>query len=113
MACTPWSPRSIWPWSPTYLADLRAAVAIVRANPELAQQGSAATYGMLSHVPLRGMVKRRVLDIFSAMYAPGGGELDLAAGAAQTADESDDGHTPAPMLERLMMKYVSWKSRQR
>ena len=96
----------------TYLADLRAAVAAVRANPELAQKGSAATYGMLSHVPLRGMVKRRVLDIFSAMYAPGGGEIDLAAGAETAADESGDGHAPAPLLERLMMKYVGWKSRR-
>ncbi len=97
---------------PTYLADLREAVAAVRADPELAQKGSAATYGMLSHVPLRGMVKRRVLDIFSAMYAPGGGELDLAAGAAHAPDEPGEAHAATPMLERLMMKYVRWKSRR-
>ncbi|MGB1140470.1 MAG: pyridoxal phosphate-dependent decarboxylase family protein [Halioglobus sp.] len=43
-----------------YLADLRAAVDAVRADPELAKQGGAATYGMLAHVPLRGMVKKKV-----------------------------------------------------
>lgn len=96
-----------------YLADLQAAVATVRAHPELAQQGSAATYGMLSHVPLRGMVKRRVLDIFAAMYAPGGADIDLSVSGDNAGAEPDAAHGKTPMLERLMMKYVSWKSRQR
>ena len=96
----------------SYLADLRAAVDTVRSHPELAQQGHAATYGMLSHVPLRGMVKRRVLDIFAAMYAPGGAEIDLSAGVDNTSAEPDGGHAKAPLLERLMMQYVNWKSRR-
>ena len=95
-----------------YLADLQAAVATVRSHPELAQQGSAATYGMLAHVPLRGMVKRRVLDIFANMYAPGGAEIDLSAGVADSGAEPDGGHAKAPLIERIMMKYVSWKSRR-
>lgn len=83
-----------------YLADLEAAVAAVRADPSLAQAGGAATYGMLAHVPLRGMVKARVLDTFAGMYRAGGGELDL--------------HEPhAPTLpERWMAKYVRWKARR-
>ena len=83
-----------------YLADLEAAVAAVRADPSLAQAGGAATYGMLAHVPLRGMVKARVLDTFAGMYRAGGGELDL--------------HEPhAPTLpERWMAKYVQWKARR-
>ena len=96
----------------SYLSDLRAAVATARARPELAQQGSAATYGMLAHVPLRGMVKRRVLDIFASMYAAGGAELDLAGAAHEADTEPDSGHARAPLLERIMMKYVSWKSRR-
>ena len=60
-----------------YLSDLRAAVAAVKANPELAKQGGAATYGMLAHVPLRGMVKKKVLEMYSEQYRAGGGELDL------------------------------------
>lgn len=83
-----------------YLTDLEAAVAAVRADPSLAQAGGAATYGMLAHVPLRGMVKARVLDTFAGMYRAGGGELDL--------------HEPhAPTLpERWMAKYVQWKARR-
>lgn len=94
-----------------YLADLRAAVDTVRAHPELAQQGAAATYGMLSHVPLRGLLKRRVLDMFAQLYAPGGGALDLHA-AAGPQDTTSDAQHPTPWLERAMLKYVAWKSRR-
>jgi hypothetical protein len=52
-------------------------VATVKANPELAKSGSAATYGMMSHIPLRGMVRQKVLDMFAQMYKAGGQELDL------------------------------------
>ncbi len=62
-----------------YLADLNTAVETVKANPELAGQGGAATYGMLAHVPLRGMVKKKVLDMYAEQYRAGGSELDLAA----------------------------------
>jgi hypothetical protein len=96
----------------SYLSDLRAAVATVRAHPELAQQGHAATYGMLAHVPLRGMVKRRVLDLFAGMYAAGGGEMDLPANAHDAGDASHHGNAKAPLTERFMMQYVRWKSRQ-
>lgn len=60
-----------------YLRDLREAVAAVKANPGLAREGSAATYGMMAHVPLRGMVREKVRDLFVQMYRAGGGEVDL------------------------------------
>lgn len=84
----------------TYVNDLKTAVASVRSNPDLANSGSAATYGMMAHVPLRGMVKTRVLDIFAEMYRAGGGDLDL-----------DDTAKPS-LLERGMARYVRWKSRR-
>lgn len=62
-----------------YIIDLQTAVDTVKANPALAEQGGAATYGMLAHVPLRGMVKKKVLEMYSEQYRAGGGELDLAA----------------------------------
>ena len=68
-----------------YLRDLRAAVATVKAQPELAQTGSAATYGMMSHLPLRGMVRQKVLDMFAQMYQAGGQEMDLHATPAPAA----------------------------
>lgn len=55
-----------------YLADLREAVDIVRSNPELATKGGAAMYGMISHVPLRGMIRRTVLKMMLDMYGPAG-----------------------------------------
>jgi len=83
-----------------YLADLRASVAAVKADPSLAEKGGAATYGMMAHVPLRGMVRKKVLEMYSEQYRAGGGELDIAAG-------SDDGS----LLDRLVKRYVNYKSR--
>ena len=91
-----------------YLADLKAAVAAVKADPSLARQGSAATYGLMANIPLRGMVKSRVLDIFANMYRAGGGDLDLSAhDAAAGAD------AVAPSLaERLATWYVQRRRRR-
>ncbi|WP_120631327.1 aspartate aminotransferase family protein [Ruegeria sp. EL01] len=83
-----------------YLADLAQAVTKVRAHPELAKTGGAATYGMMAHVPLRGMVKSKVLDVFAEMYRAGGGSLQL-----------DDSKAPN-LLERGMARYVRWKARR-
>lgn len=86
-----------------YLADLRTAVATVKANPELGKQGGAATYGMLAHVPLRGMVKKKVLEMYSEQYRAGGAELDLAAGA-----DANGGS----LLDRIVQWYVQRQSRR-
>jgi glutamate/tyrosine decarboxylase-like PLP-dependent enzyme len=83
-----------------YLTDLADAVETVRADPALAKSGGAAAYGMMAHVPLRGMIKSRVLDVFAEMYRAGGGSLHL--------DDTGD----APLPERLMAKYVQWRARR-
>jgi sphinganine-1-phosphate aldolase len=90
-----------------YLRDLRETVAVVKANPALARQGHAATYGLMAHIPLRGMVKQRVLDIFAGMYKAGGGELNLSV-------QASDDHQPesASWLDRLALRYVAWKQRR-
>ena len=62
----------------------------------------AATYGLLAHVPLRGMVRQRVLDMFAGMYRAGGGDLDLNA---------DDIGGKLPLAERLARWYVKRKTR--
>ena len=85
-----------------YLKDLRAAVATVKADPSLAEQGGAATYGMMAHVPLRGMVKKKVLEMYSEQYRAGGGELDLSSGAS-------DGNG---IVDKLVKRYVDYKSRK-
>ncbi len=60
-----------------YLADLQEAVDEVRADPGLATQGGAATYGMISTVPLRGMIKKQVLQMMMDSYRPGGPAIDI------------------------------------
>ncbi len=87
-----------------YLRDLKDAVATVKAHPELARSGSAATYGMLSHIPLRGMVRQRVLDMFVQMYKAGGQEIDLHAG--QHAPEPGLKGEVNALMERLAQWYV-------
>ncbi len=84
-----------------YLADLRASVETVKADPSLAQQGGAATYGMMAHVPLRGMVKKKVLEMYAEQYRAGGAELDLSSGAGGKG-----------LLDRLVKRYVDYKSRK-
>ncbi len=83
----------------------------VKAHPELAQAGSAATYGMLSHIPLRGMVKNRLLDMFAGMYRAGGAEVDLHAAGAGGSAGGHAGPLDA-VVERLAALYVSWKQRR-
>lgn len=92
-----------------YLRDLKEAVATVKAHPELSRTGSAATYGMMSHIPLRGMVKAKVLDMFAQMYKAGGQDIDL--------------HSPPPprpgllgkldaLLDGWARRYVDWRQRR-
>ena len=60
-----------------YLRDLRDAVATVKADPSLAGKGRAATYGMMAHLPLRGVVRNKVLTLFANAYRAGGAPLEL------------------------------------
>ena len=89
-----------------YLADLADAVATVKANPELAQQGGAATYGMMTHIPLRGMVKKKILDIYADLYRAGGGSVDLAG------QSIDDENTAPSVLQKIINWFVQRQSRK-
>jgi len=61
-----------------YLADLKECFEYVKANPKLSLEGGAATYGMVSKVPFRGMVKKNVLNMMRKMYGPQGEALDFS-----------------------------------
>jgi glutamate/tyrosine decarboxylase-like PLP-dependent enzyme len=87
-----------------YLCDLKHAVATVKANPELAKSGSAATYGMMSHIPLRGMVRQKILDMFAQMYKAGGHDIDLHE---QAAIEPGLKGQMNVMIEKLAQWYVT------
>jgi len=84
---------------------LEKAVEIVKANPELAEQGGAATYGMLAHVPLRGMVKKKVLEMYSQQYRAGGGELDMAA-------EADTDGGEKSVVDKVLAWWVARQTRR-
>ncbi len=102
-----------------YIEDLKEAVKTVREHPELAETGSAATYGMIAHVPFRNMVKKQVLDLFAEMYRQEGGEIDLSdsslAGKAQAGDGGDEEQKKEKknLMERLIGKYVSFVSKRK
>lgn len=92
-----------------YLRDLKDAVAAVKANPALAKTGSAATYGMMSHIPLRGMVRAKVLDLFAQMYKAGGQEVDLHAAPPPRAGLAGKLDV---LLDRWARRYVDWRQRR-
>jgi sphinganine-1-phosphate aldolase len=86
-----------------YLADLQTAVNTVKANPALASQGGAATYGMMAHIPLRGMVKKKVLEMYAEQYRAGGDELDLSA----------EGAGGVGVVDKLLAKWVARRARKK
>jgi sphinganine-1-phosphate aldolase len=51
-----------------YLADLRASLAEVRADPSLAKSGSAPMYGMAARLPVRRLVAGQVRKLIAEMY---------------------------------------------
>jgi len=61
-----------------YLADLKVAVARVKADPTIKSQGNAAMYGMMAKIPFRRLVKYSVLKIMEGMYGPDGEIPDLS-----------------------------------
>ena len=91
-----------------YLADLKDAVEIVKAHPELIDEGQAATYGMISHIPLRGVVRQQVLDMFASSYQLSAKELDLSDSSAMTP-----GGKGKAVLDRLISLYVRKQSQRK
>ncbi len=55
-----------------YLSDLGEAVEMVKSNPGLSSRGNAALYGMIAHVPFRGLIKKEVGKMMEKMYGPEG-----------------------------------------
>ncbi len=96
----------------SYVKDLGESVQHVREHPELAETGGAATYGMIAHVPFRKMVGKQVLELFSSMYGPGGGVIDVNDSSITENMNTGENSTTKPILERVIQKYVSYKTRK-
>lgn len=94
-----------------YLADLRDAVDTVRAHPELADKGQAATYGLVAHLPLRGMVRKQVLDIFANSYKLNAQEIDLSdSDAVAPGGGENGGEEKKGLLDKVISWYVKKQS---
>lgn len=94
-----------------YLADLRDAVDTVRAHPELADKGQAATYGLVAHLPLRGMVRKQVLDIFANSYKLNAQEIDLSdSDAVAPGGGENGGEEKKGLLDKIISWYVKKQS---
>lgn len=96
--------------SDQYLSDLQDSVAHAFAHPELAESGQAATYGMISHIPLRGMVRKQVADMFATSYILKEGEIDLSDSESMTpgagGDAGDGGQSKKGGVQRIINWYV-------
>lgn len=95
-----------------YLADLKESVEYAKAHPELADSGQAATYGMISHIPLRGMVRKQVLDMFANSYKLSAEELDLSDSGAMTPGSDSDEEGKKSLVDKIIAWYVRKKSAQ-
>lgn len=76
-----------------YLSDLRESVEYVMQHPELAQQGGAAMYGMIANIPLRSMIKKKMLEMMLEMYGPQMKMPELSG-----SDQEDDIGTKVGMM---------------
>ncbi|MBR6784879.1 MAG: aspartate aminotransferase family protein [Clostridia bacterium] len=93
-----------------YLADLKEAVETVKAHPELADKGQAATYGLVAHLPLRGMVRKQVLDIFANSYKLNAEEIDLSDSDAVSPGSGESEEGKKSLLDKIISWYVKKQS---
>lgn len=85
---------------PQYIEDLKLSVAEVKANPNLAYEGAAAMYGMVSKVPLKGMIDRNVLQMMEDSYTPGHDSLSVAV--------KEEDKNIAMKAGTTFVKFIDW-----
>jgi hypothetical protein len=71
----------------------------------------------MAHVPLRGMVRKRVLEVFAGMYRAGGADFDFSgkagpAGDAIGEERPDTAAAASTLLEKIAMWYVNRRQRR-
>lgn len=86
-----------------FLSDLRETAEEARAHPEWADRGNAAMYGIMAELPLRGMIKKNVLQIMQQMYGPDGVMPDLAVSTA-----NDTGEPEQELPQDFSVKLATW-----
>ncbi|WP_457552520.1 pyridoxal phosphate-dependent decarboxylase family protein [Desulfobacula sp.] len=82
-----------------YLADLKSSLEFVKNHPDLASKGNAAMYGMIAHVPFRGVIKKQVLKMMEKLYGP---ECEMPM--------DNEGKSSLPLrVGTVILKWVSHK----
>ena len=81
-----------------YLADLGAAVAFNRENPDAAVSGSAPAYGLIANAPARSLVAGNVLKMMEDLYSAKGTLPQLSGDAG-------------PAVPGFVMKLMKLKNR--
>lgn len=69
-----------------FINDVKEAFTIVRKNPKLAYEGGAAMYAMISHIPMRKMIRKNILKMMEGMYGPEGEIPDLSMEEGSSED---------------------------
>lgn len=87
-----------------YLADLKDGAETVRQNPALAARGNAAMYGMIAHVPFRGLVKKQVGKMMNDLYGPQCIMPPLSSGA-----EKGSGAPAVKLLSKALNAFTRLK----
>lgn len=84
-----------------YIEDVKEAAAFARAHPEKATEGQAALYGLMTDLPLRGVVSQQVRKLYEDMYGGGKSESESESGESEGLPEMGG-------LERIALKVLRW-----
>ncbi|MDC7125945.1 MAG: aspartate aminotransferase family protein [Spirochaetales bacterium] len=95
-----------------YLKDLRESVEHVKQNPHLAEVGGAAMYGMIANIPVRGMVRKNVLNMFAGMYGPDAKMIDFNDAQIDDVDGAETGDS-SDLGQKIAMWFVKRKNRKK
>lgn len=85
-----------------YIEDLKEAAAYARAHPEKATEGQAALYGLMTDLPLRGVVSQQVRKLYEDMYG-GQGKSEIESESEEKQDLPEIGG-----LEKMALKVLRW-----
>jgi len=95
-----------------YLDDLKEATLIARQQPDLAQQGNAAMYGMVAQMPLRGLVKNNVLKMMETMYGSDSNSTGNSLDSIGNNKTVDLGIKLLTSFNRAKNRVSGWRNRQ-
>ena len=99
-----------------YLEDLKEAISKTKAHPELAEKGAAATYGMVSHLPMRKMVKKEILNMFANSYKLNSKEINLGEESISSNGEENSeigNKAKQKTIDKIINWYVKKKSNKK